>query len=365
MRRWLYSLLALAALLFTLRLYYAPLADTSAIALLRAATRHNATLHRNTTAHYNSTTRHNVSVPSDHAGRANDTLAPRNDTGDSSSAPTHNNESVPLTRDLYVSGHSAPRPELCPALGRRLALLILVSSAPTHATARDAIRRTWGHYAHRTDVALAFFIGDTRNDTTERVLAEEDRRYADVVRGAFLDTYDNLTLKTLSMLEWTASYCPRVPRLLKADDDVFVNVPGVLRLAKRTASETGRIWGRVLRRAAPARSRSSKYFLPRSQWPGRRLPEFATGPAYLVSGDAVRPLLDAALRSRWLRLEDVLVTGVAATAARIRRVGDPAFLNRRASPPACRLRQLLSLHMVRPHEMFELWRRLEDGRAKC
>ncbi|KAF9820918.1 hypothetical protein SFRURICE_012112 [Spodoptera frugiperda] len=220
---------------------------------------------------------------------------------------------VVLVRDVYVGGHERPHPELCPALGARLRLLVLVTSAPAHAAARDAVRLTWGHYAARADVALAFVLG-APPDALRPALAAEDAMYGDLVVGRSVDSYSNLTLKTLSMLEWADTYCPRAPRLLKTDDDMFINVPRLLEFAAAPgrANATRTIWGKVVRRSLPKRTTKSKYYLSPLQYPARVLPDFATGPAYLLTADCVGPLLAAAPRERYVRLEDVFVTGVLA-----------------------------------------------------
>lgn len=52
-----------------------------------------------------------------------------------------------------------PNPMICPNDGQDIRLVILISSAPGHFSSRDAIRLTWGHYAQRLDVSIAFIIG--------------------------------------------------------------------------------------------------------------------------------------------------------------------------------------------------------------
>ncbi|KAI8431476.1 hypothetical protein MSG28_015992 [Choristoneura fumiferana] len=259
---------------------------------------------------------------------------------------------------------------LCPALGARVRLLILVSSAPAHAAAREAVRLTWGHAALRSDVALGFVLGappPAAEPGLRAALDREDALYGDLIEGRSVDSYSNLTLKTLSMLEWAATYCPRAPRLLKTDDDMFINVGRLLRFAdapqRRNAS--GTVWGKVARRSRPARAPHSKYFVPPAQFPGAVFPDFATGPAYLVTADAARRLLAAAPAQRYLRLEDVFVTGVLAARLGVRRVHAPEFYNKRVAPHPCAVQRGLAIHMVRYHEQFDLWRKLQDGKTKC
>lgn len=47
---------------------------------------------------------------------------------------------VLTTKDVYESGHDIPNAELCPEFGAGLKLLILITSAPSHIDARNAIR---------------------------------------------------------------------------------------------------------------------------------------------------------------------------------------------------------------------------------
>ncbi|KAF1401152.1 Beta-1,3-galactosyltransferase 4, partial [Spheniscus humboldti] len=61
----------------------------------------------------------------------------------------------------------------------------------------------------------------------QAALREEALRHGDLLQGAFADTYANLTRKTLLLLRWAAARCPAAPFLLKADDDVFVNLPAL------------------------------------------------------------------------------------------------------------------------------------------
>lgn len=267
-------------------------------------------------------------------------------------------------RDVWTAGHSRPHPELCPALGARLRLLILVTSAPSHTAARDAVRLTWGHYKTRSDVALAFVLG-APPAALEPALEREDAMYGDLVVGRSVDSYSNLTLKTLSMLEWADTYCPRAPRLLKTDDDMFINVPRLLKFLATRANATRTIWGKLVRKSLPKRTTKSKYHVTVAQFPGAVFPDFLTGPAYLVTADCLRPLLAAAPAERYLRLEDVFVTGVLASRLHIARVHTPEFYNRKIAAHPCAIQRGLAVHMVRYHEQFDFWRKLLDGKTKC
>ncbi|XP_023950664.2 beta-1,3-galactosyltransferase 5 [Bicyclus anynana] len=291
---------------------------------------------------------------------------PRNVTAAPSVAPPapRRDPRVVLTRDMYVAGHERPHPELCPALGAHLRLLILVTSAPSHSTARDAVRLTWGHYAARRDVAMAFVLGSPP-ESMRAALEAEDSLYGDLVVGRSLDSYSNLTLKTLSMLEWADTYCPRVARLLKTDDDMFINVPRLLRFVAAHENSTRTIWGKVVRKSLPKRTTKSKYYVSPLQFPGKVFPDFATGPAYLMTSDVIRPLLEAAPNEPYLRLEDVFITGVLGARLGMKRQHAAEFYNKKVAAHPCAVQRGIAIHMVQYHEQFDLWRKLLDGKTKC
>jgi len=57
---------------------------------------------------------------------------------------------------------------------------------------------------------------------------EEKEVYNDFIKADFQDSYRNLTLKTVHMLDWVQSYCSHAKFFMKTDDDVFLNVPAIL-----------------------------------------------------------------------------------------------------------------------------------------
>lgn len=51
--------------------------------------------------------------------------------------------------------------------------------------------------------------------------------YGDIVQENFTDSYRNLTYKCIEAMKWISTYCNRTAYILKADDDVFVNIYAV------------------------------------------------------------------------------------------------------------------------------------------
>lgn len=78
-------------------------------------------------------------------------------------------------------------------------------------------------------VRVLFLIGQTMDNDTQIRITNESEEYGDIIQESFLDSYNNLTVKTIMMLKWMNINCiDKVKYLMKCDDDTFVNVPNLL-----------------------------------------------------------------------------------------------------------------------------------------
>lgn len=265
---------------------------------------------------------------------------------------------------IYEAGHIDVSADVCPDLGKNVKLLIAITSAPSHDSAREAIRKTWGSFARRKDVAIAFMLGSISNETINKKLEEEQNLYGDIIRGKFIDTYDNLTLKTISILEWVDNYCPKAGFVLKTDDDMFINESRLLAFIAKHNPEQKTIYGRLAKKWKPIRNKKSKYYISPQQYKPPVFPDFTTGPAYLLPANLAKPLYLSALNHTYLKLEDVFLTGIVANGLKIKRVHAPEFLNKRVPLTPCNVQKDISIHMIKSAEQFDLWKKLHDI-AKC
>ncbi|KAG8230764.1 hypothetical protein J437_LFUL008846 [Ladona fulva] len=270
-----------------------------------------------------------------------------------------------ITSSLYAAGHDIPAPDLCPDAGSGMRLLILVTSAPKHTDARMAIRQTWGHFGARRDVSVGFFVASSAEIERQHLLESESALYGDIIRANFLDSYVNLTLKTISMQEWVDTYCPKVRFILKTDDDMFINVPRLLTFTEKHMGEKRTIYGRLAKKWKPIRNSKSKYYVSVKQYKHSVFPDFTTGPAYLLTSDTVHDLYVTSLNKTYLHLEDVFITGIVAQDIKIRRVHSQEFFNKRIPFHACNIQKGISIHKVKFPEQFDLWKKLLDGRTAC
>ncbi|KAH8271104.1 hypothetical protein KR018_011898, partial [Drosophila ironensis] len=228
----------------------------------------------------------------------------------------------------------------------------------------NAIRKTWKYYDFRQDIGIAFVLGRSSSEHDIKSLDRENLMYADMIRGNSIDSYRNLTLKTISLLEWAHRHCPYAKYVLKTNDDVFINVPRLLSfIDKNKANRT--IFGRRIDGSRPVRNRASKYYLSINEYPTNTFPNFTTGPAYLITGDIVHELYKQSLNLLYIHLEDVYITGMVAEMLGIERVFVKEIYNLRSILMTCFNRNQISIHMVEPPEQLLLWNNMFDETIKC
>ena len=122
-------------------------------------------------------------------------------------------------------------------------------------------------------------------------LQNENLANGDILQGSFVDSYRNMTLKTLNILTWYVKQCDRIPVLLKTDDDMYINTENLYKFASKLGVEdpfedlmdNNWITGFLHKNAKPFRDPDHKYYVPEQLYPGKIYPNFVTGTCYLVS----------------------------------------------------------------------------------
>lgn len=61
-------------------------------------------------------------------------------------------------------------------------------------------------------------------------LSSESQTYGDILQESFVDSYANLTLKSVMLLKWFTRECDNIPYVLKTDDDMYINLKQLFQL---------------------------------------------------------------------------------------------------------------------------------------
>lgn len=248
-------------------------------------------------------------------------------------------------------------------------LITLVTSAPANQRARQAIRDTWGGEVEVRGlrVMTLFMVGMPSDPVLGKLLIVEARERGDLIQARFLDTYFNLTLKTLSMLGWTRRFCPLAHFMAKVDDDILFNPSALLHFLNKSRNpyEHGDLYlGRVHTRVAPSRDPDSKHYLPTGVYSPSVFPDYCSGTAYILSRSALLKISLAATASPLsmpLPPEDVFV-GLCARAAGVLPSHCSLFSGGPVVPYGrCCYQAMVSVHKIPPRDMLHYWAEIHSG----
>ncbi|CAN8014934.1 unnamed protein product [Ixodes persulcatus] len=242
-------------------------------------------------------------------------------------------------------------------------LLVLVATAPRNVQLRDAVRETWGRDLKSSPQnKVAFVLGRTTKPALERSIRKELLLHSDIIQADFIDTYNNLTIKSVAMLRWACMYCPQAQFVAKLDDDTFLNVPNFLKVIKFLPRNA--IYGKLFNHTKPIRDQQSPWRTSYKEYPAEYYPDLISGTCYVIGGDVLRLLYKATGTQPAFRLEDVLVTGLSAESVGIPRVGVPGF-NSVPVETVCEMRDQLTSHYMTPKAMLDYYKALKQPELNC
>ena len=251
----------------------------------------------------------------------------------------------------------------CPAVkGQGIFVLAMVGSGFPNAKARQAIRDTWLQSSHpiaNVTVKRIFVFGTTTNRTLQKLVSDESIAHQDIIQGDFKDAYDNLTLKTMFMIEWAHEHCKVADYVLKLDDDAYVNMKTLPEyLLHNPLRRT--FLGYYLTGIRPQRSRVMKWFVPKTVYPGTVYPDFVAGWAYALSCDMLSELIQASKTMPYLRLEDIYLTGLVRDKIGAKTRVNYGFQARLNLSDVQSVRTFFAVHFVTVQDHYRFWRKQQE-----
>lgn len=186
-------------------------------------------------------------------------------------------------------------PALCQAGNKTAYAIIFVESRTTGFERREVVRSTWAKKEDVLNLGLSvfFLLGLSESQEVMQQVVAESQHYRDIIVADFMDSYRNLTLKTIAGLRWVEQHClssATFPPLfvVKADDDVFIdifalkqklcevqaNFQGVSRRESILAAQRHTIFGETpkLFMRIPERIKESKWYVTNEEYSGKIYP---------------------------------------------------------------------------------------------
>ncbi|XP_050072169.1 uncharacterized protein LOC126560052 [Anopheles maculipalpis] len=228
-------------------------------------------------------------------------------------------------------------------------------------------------------------------DELQQRILNESEVYGDIIQESFIDSYNNLTLKTIMMLKWVTNNCDgKVKFIMKCDDDTFVNVPNLLHVllggtvplyeatysfydTKTVAVKSAKnrlipgkhlLTGFLFCDAKPISDTSSKWYSPAYMYNKDVYPNYLSGTAYLMNLETAKLLYRGTLSTPIFHLEDVYLTGIVADRVKIRRRHHPLFFYS-STKDLCALRGMISHHHLQPSDLRTAYDFITNGTIVC
>ncbi|XP_014353207.2 beta-1,3-galactosyltransferase 2-like [Latimeria chalumnae] len=192
-------------------------------------------------------------------------------------------------------------------------LVLLIPTGPAEIHARNVIRETWGNETliPRVTIIRLFFIGLPVKivEPLQQHLEEESSVHHDIIQRDFLESYSNLTIKTMTSLEWLADFCPEADYAMKVDADMFLNIEKLVKSLLNLDIPTRQNYftGAPFIHHRPFRDKNSKWYMPKNVFPGKEYPPFCSGTGYVFSVNITWKILEASYVVKPIYLEDVYI----------------------------------------------------------
>ena len=237
---------------------------------------------------------------------------------------------------------------------------------------RQAIRDSWGNDQDLPrGTRVIFLLGHVGNESSPLQInvTKESEIHGDILQEDFIDSYANLTVKSLMLLKWFSQSCyNQVPYVLKTDDDVYINLKNLHRVASLN-KKNKLLLGTLICGATPIRDPYNKWFAPKYMYAKKRYPNYLSGTAYLMSKSVASLLYQNSVKNSVkmpvFHMEDIFITGIVAQYSGIRPQDHVGFsyVKRRYTP--CLYSQIISSHHLSMDEMKDIHKKVKAKEGKC
>ncbi|XP_045075224.1 beta-1,3-galactosyltransferase 2-like [Coregonus clupeaformis] len=265
-------------------------------------------------------------------------------------------------------------PEKCRTGSQAPFLVLMVPVAPGNLASRDAIRRTWGNetLVQGKKVQTLFMLGlpggSGAQELQEKV-NQESRAHHDLLQSDFMDTYHNLTIKTMVILEWLVSRCPEASYAMKIDSDVFLNVQNLVSmLVNPDTPKQNYMTGLVWWHSPVLRNPNEKFFLPYEVIAESEYPPYPLGFGYIMSMDLPKKILGVSPQIKPIYIEDAYL-GMCLKRLGISPTEPPSqslfAVNPLNSYERCKLSTVVAVMTTRVSQLLKYWQEYTRPGPPC
>lgn len=220
-------------------------------------------------------------------------------------------------------------------------LIVMIASASWEFKRREIIRSTWiknskfsstnselaekygiEKFSKITVKHLFFVATPSKKNSVNQILKQESEHYHDLIQEDFMETYKNLTLKTIGQLKWATYFCPNAKYVMHIDDDVYGAIPDIVNYALNVESgqnpstkhlQANNQYEKMIycsKVFMPVVRRDGKWEMSYEDYPDKQYPLGCVGWCFLLPYNVAKNLYFMSLQTPIIHLEDVTVTGI-------------------------------------------------------
>lgn len=189
----------------------------------------------------------------------------------------------------------------------------IVTSYFSNVETRSAMRRAYSNgKLKELNLRRVFLLGTASGDKflSQNAIADESRRFGDIVQGNFQESYKNLTYKHVMGHRWISEYCNSTKYVIKMDDDIVIYIRKMLPLLHNLTISTDKFMaGLILKNMKPIREPVNKWYVSPQEFEESFYPVFLSGWFYVTTPKVSRGIFDLSHSLRYFWIDDVYVTG--------------------------------------------------------
>jgi hypothetical protein len=187
-------------------------------------------------------------------------------------------------------------------------MLFIILTVHTHVKQRMTLRQTWLKDTNN-NTALAryvFLLGTLDSATLQEQLRQESMQFKDIIQFNFVDSYRNITYKSIMGFKWAVQFCSKVKFIFKTDDDVYINIPNALRIVKANEQVLySAVGGECLNKSKRDTDPASKWYITPEEYPSDYYPGYCSGYGYVTSMSVAKKIVRVSNNVPFFHLEDV------------------------------------------------------------
>ncbi|XP_020779482.2 beta-1,3-galactosyltransferase 1-like [Boleophthalmus pectinirostris] len=250
-------------------------------------------------------------------------------------------------------------------------LVLMVPVAPTNVDARDAICQTWGKESRvqGEQVLTLFMLGLAKGPQAEQQsLQQENDQHHDLIQNDFVDSYVNLTIKTMVIMHWLSMHCTNAVFAMKIDSDMFLNIDNLVDMLKKPEiPRVNYLTGMLMVNRPVVRSKNSKWYVSEEMYPEHTYPTYCLGMGYIFSSDLPTKFVEVSKTIKPFNIEDAYI-GMCMTKLGLSPTSPPQpwqFQAYNSKYNRCQFSRVITYILHSSQQLLQFWTDLKKSGPPC